>query len=228
VFEDGLLDIMLEYKPMNTNNDNAQFMFLIAEASSDATFLKAQVYTPSCLDCSLKREGVCSRPHRHSSAHAGSIISMAGATLAYQSTDSNGAPIYGIHTQNAQTGTRALCLPFTLFGLGRSPNFVQSLKVGLPSVVNAAEGTVPMNDTNTWEQIVPNSRMYIVPPTKDGNGWIGRLYLTPSRLVLLSVATMTALLAIVLTIILGLWWRERQLDNNERKQQSQRFDFNAM
>ena len=54
----------------------------------------------------------------------------------------------------------SLQLPYSIFGLGSTPNFVEELKVGLlaPTVNNEIKGLI-----KEWHQIIPNSQLVINP-----------------------------------------------------------------
>ena len=145
-------------------------------------------------------------------------IAGPGSTTKYQINGDDGT-VYGSNSQLSQSTHRAMQLPFSLFGLGRSPNFVENLYVGIPS-------WKPMS--RNWQQIVPNSRLYIIPNLNSTANWISRMYVTPSRLILLSGASLCCICAVILLIIAALQWRERKLDLAEKQQLSQRFHFDAM
>jgi len=113
-------------------------------------------------------------------------------------------------------------LPFVIFGLGRSPNFVDTLTVGTPAFPD------PLSQRMHWPQLVPNSRIYIIPPGPDKNSWTSRLYMTPSRLIIQSLTVMVAVCGIIVVIIAFLHWRERRQDQVERQAQAHRFHFDAM
>lgn len=101
--------------------------------------------------------------------------------------------------------------------MGRTPNFVDTLTVGLS------------NRSRDWTQIIPNSQMVVIPwPTDEPTKWKAQLFVTPSKLILMSVAGLTGLCGIITLIILGLYWKERQEDKKERLQESHRFHFDAM
>lgn len=136
----------------------------------------------------------------------------------FETEDSVGRMIRGAHSQLSQSTHHALQLPFALFGLGRSPNFVQSLLAGVPHSPPIRNGS--------WHQIVPNARLYLIP-TNEGE-WISRLFLTPSRLILLSVAALGAICFVIIVFIAALHWRERREDQIERQRDSHKFHFDAM
>ncbi|VDO52974.1 unnamed protein product [Brugia timori] len=117
-------------------------------------------------------------------------------------SDSWGHDQVGSQCQMPQTTHRALHTPFALFGLGRSPNFVdydfvlsfcncaKDMKLMQSFAVHIGSPRVPLagslhygNQHYYLKQIVPNSRLIVVPPKGDGVHWQSRLYLTPSQLI---------------------------------------------
>uniref|UniRef100_A0A914VR73 T-cell immunomodulatory protein n=1 Tax=Plectus sambesii TaxID=2011161 RepID=A0A914VR73_9BILA len=213
--EDGSLDVLVEYE---TKEKVTQFNFIPCEDKGDTTFLKVEVFTKICYqDC---KDSGDSGENRY-----GSSISWHGTSLKYTMSDTSGDQRHGVQTQMAQTSHRTLQLPYATFGLGRSPNFVDTLIVGTPSYPSGPE------QKNHWTQLVPNARMYIIPPGPDGNGvhgWVSRLYMTPSRLIIQSLIVLVAVCGIIVVIIAFLHWRERKQDLVERQAQAHRFHFDAM
>lgn len=145
---------------------------------------------------------------------------MPGASLSYVMIDTEGNDISSAYTQQTSTTYRSLLLPYALFGLGRSPNFVDKLRLGIPSAKAVSQ---------TWVQIVPNSRMYVIPYEPDKpNQWVGRLYVTPSRLILLSVAALGGACVLIIITVIILHWYEVRVDRKERELQRKHFHFDAM
>lgn len=71
--------------------------------------------------------------------------------------------------------------------------------------------------------------MVVIPfPTTEPSKWKAQLFVTPSKLILLSAAALTGVCGGITLIILALYWRERQEDKKERLQESHRFHFDAM
>uniref|UniRef100_A0A8R1U0C9 T-cell immunomodulatory protein TIP C2 domain-containing protein n=1 Tax=Onchocerca volvulus TaxID=6282 RepID=A0A8R1U0C9_ONCVO len=135
--------------------------------------------------------------------------------------------IVGSQCQMPQTTHRALHTPFALFGLGRSPNFVDYVHIGSPRVPLA--GSLYYGNQHYYlKQIVPNSRLIVVPPKGDGIHWQSRLYLTPSQLIKQSLMVLISVCIILLLVVVFLHYRERRADKHERQAQSHRFHFDAM
>ena len=155
----------------------------------------------------------------------GSGITWHGACASFSMTDSYlpSGSRFSMQCQLPQTSHRVLHNPFILFGLGRSPNFVDKVRLGTPRWPGNQD-----NERHSLNQIVPNSRIIVVPPEKDDVHWLSRLYLTPSRLIKQSVIILVSMCGILLILIAILHYRERQQDQKERQSQTHRFHFDAM
>ena len=130
--------------------------------------------------------------------------------------------VFFVAAQLSQSAYFPLQLPYTVFGLGQTPNFVDELTVGVPSFKKDAR-------KRTWTQIIPNSQLVVLPnPLDKPSSWTLQLYLTPSRkmmatgLVLLGTCLACALVVLVLYLL------ERREDTIEKQQASQKFHFDAM
>lgn len=56
---------------------------------------------------------------------------LPGPSFAYKTTTQDGNPRNAIAAQLPQSAHFTLNLPFTIFGLGRTPNFIDKLKIGV-------------------------------------------------------------------------------------------------
>ncbi|KAK5978488.1 FG-GAP repeat protein, partial [Trichostrongylus colubriformis] len=206
--EDGNLDILIEYKPFE---GETKFSFIPCDDKGDVTFLKVTVFTNVCgKDCKMLPKEL------------GSGISWGGACASFSMSDGWGGSLKSSACQIPAGTHRALAPPYVLFGLGRSPNFVDELTIGAPLYADALNAR-----QHTLKQIVPNSRIVVIPP-KDGSQWLTRLYVTPSQLILQSLAVIALVCAMLLMVVAFLHYRERKEDRVERQQQSHRFHFDAM
>lgn len=134
-----------------------------------------------------------------------------------------GPPKRSVQCQLPQSSHRVFHSPFVLFGLGRSPNFVDEVVLGSPRWPNELN-----NQRHSLKQIVPNSRIVVVPPEREGTFWQVRLYLTPSQLIIQSLLVQISVCFVLSCLAIGLHLKEQQADKRERQQQSHRFHFNAL
>jgi integrin alpha FG-GAP repeat containing protein 1 len=142
---------------------------------------------------------------------------LPGPSIDYYTTTQEGTKMHGASAQLPQSAYFSLHLPYTIFGLGRTPNFVDSVVVGLA------------NHSRTWQQLIPNSQIIVIPwPTDEPQNWKAQLFVTPSKIILKSVFALGGVCLVILFIILGLHIKERKEDKVEKLQESMRFHFDAM
>lgn len=142
---------------------------------------------------------------------------LPGPRVAYYTTTQDGYPQNGTSAQIPQSAYFALQLPYTVFGLGRTPNFVDTLTVGM------------CNRSREWKQLIPNSQMVVIPrPIKEPGQWKAQLFVTPSKLIVMSTIALGGTCFVILLIILGLYIKEKREDKLEKLQEAHRFHFDAM
>lgn len=116
-----------------------------------------------------------------------------------------------------QSAYFSLHLPYTVFGLGRTPNFVDFIEIGLAK------------QSRRWPQTIPNSQIFVIPaPLDQPANWKIQLFVTPSKIIIKSVFALLGICFVILLIILGLHIKERREDKLEKLQEAQRFHFDAM
>lgn len=203
--EKGVLDVLLVHRSANGQLQMAAYKNTL---DYDANFIKVVVLTGRCYaNCS------------HGRIPYGT--NLPGPSISYRTTQPNGELQLACSAQLSQSAYSALQLPYTLFGLARSPNFLETLRVSLSYVPNPA--------SREWTQIIPNSQMIIIPTLEaSSKHWLNKLFVTPSRAIVLSAAALGGFgffLAIVVTILHA---RERRADKLEQLAVANRFHFDAM
>lgn len=113
LLEDGSLDLLVEYDYGNST----RFGFIYCPDKGDTTFLKVQVFT-----------GLCKEHCKPVPDDTGSSVSFQGACASFSMTDGWGGSTHSTACQVPASSNRALYLPFLLYGLGRSPNFVDEVR----------------------------------------------------------------------------------------------------
>ncbi|VDN51020.1 unnamed protein product [Dracunculus medinensis] len=211
--EDGTLDVLLEYRDVDRTDMTIDF--IRCEDKGDTTFLKVQVFS-----------SVCQNNCGSTKTRIGSGIAWHGACTMFSMSGSWGTEQRGIQCQMPQTTHRALSTPFALFGLGRSPNFIDYVHIGSPRFLRLPGHSG--NQHYDLKQIVPNSRLIVVPPKDNNSHWQSRLYLTPSQLIIQSLAVLVSVCILLLFLVALLHFRERRADAHERQAQSHRFHFDAI
>nr|CAG4641567.1 EOG090X03KG [Eurycercus lamellatus] len=201
VQEKGILDVLLV---RHDSKDGFQLAAYKNTLDYDANFIKVLVLTGRCYaNCS------------HGRIPYGT--NLAGPSISYRTTQPTGEPQSTIAVQLSQSSYHSLQLPYTLFGLARSPNFLEFLKIGIYSA------------QREWTQIIPNSQMIIIP-TLDGRpgSWLNKLFVTPSRAIVLSAAALAGFGFFLAIVVAVLHCRERRADKLEQLAVANRFHFDAM
>ncbi|XP_046492166.1 T-cell immunomodulatory protein isoform X1 [Neodiprion pinetum] len=206
-YQDGILDVILieqegnEYRTLAFKNS----------LDYDANFVKVMVLTGLSNSLYPITPGTLGKKKRTYGTN------LPGPSIAYKTTTQDGSMRMAVAAQLPQSAHFSLNLPYSTFGLGRTPNFIDTLTIGLS------------NKSREWTQIIPNSQMVVIPtPISEPSRWKVQLFVTPSKLILLSVAALTATCALIIAIIFGLYWKERREDKIEKLQEAHRFHFDAM
>ncbi|XP_078489525.1 T-cell immunomodulatory protein-like [Ciona intestinalis] len=155
-----------------------------------------------------------------------------GANVRYTSTNVMGGVQISSACQLTQSSHLSLQLPYVLFGLGRLPNFIDTLTVSMPAPLLA---TTPGNPTSyiaphsTWTMLIPNSKLYIIPyPLNDSSSWKNVLVVTPSRNIISTAFVLLSTCIVVAITIIVLHCMERREDKREKIREAHRFHFDAM
>ncbi|CAH2002991.1 unnamed protein product [Acanthoscelides obtectus] len=201
-YQDGILDcIMVTY-----NGKDYRAAAFKNSLDYDANFIKVMVLTGLTNQNNDMINGRVGKKRRTYGTN------LPGPSISYKTTTQDGDIRHGVSAQLPQSAHFSLNLPYTIFGLGRTPNFVDQLTIGLS------------NQSRIWPQIIPNSQMVVIPwPPNDPSRWKAQLFVTPSKLILMSVAALTTICGIITVIIGALYWKERQEDKKERLSESHRF-----
>lgn len=206
-YQDGILDVIM----VQFNGTKYKTVAFKNTLDYDANFIKVMVLTGLSNKNNPMMMGRVGKKRRTYGTN------LPGPRISYRTTTQEGHPRHAASAQLPQSAHFSLNLPYTIFGLGRTPNFVDSLLVGLS------------NHSREWTQIIPNSQMVVIPwPPNEPWKWKAQLFVTPSKLILMSVAALTGVCGLITVIIGVLYWKERQEDKKERLSESHRFHFDAM
>ena len=115
-----------------------------------------------------------------------------------------------------QTSHYALALPYTIFGLGMAPNFVDYLTANVSG------------NSKIWPQIIPNSQLYVIPYTTDISNWDLKLMITTSKNIVITGLALVGTCALCSVIIVMLHIREKRQDRMAKLQDMKGFHFDAM
>lgn len=231
LYEDGTLDFLVAGRGGGgggaADDDQPRVAaFANVTKNSDAYFLKVIVLSGIC-------SANCPGPSEIATPYG---TNLPGQMVRYNTTrplasggvGGNGRIITAAAAQLTQTAARALQLPYTIFGLGLSPNFIDAMTV----FVSDASGAVDPSTggrSHTWTQIIPNSQVYVVPyPPKQTSKWIMKLFIAASRNILLTGLALIGTCVLATLVIGALHWRDRRQDRREKLQEANRFNFDAM
>eukprot|EP00002_Diphylleia_rotans_P038355 TRINITY_DN8703_c0_g4_i3.p1 TRINITY_DN8703_c0_g4~~TRINITY_DN8703_c0_g4_i3.p1 ORF type:complete len:610 (+),score=111.83 TRINITY_DN8703_c0_g4_i3:82-1911(+) len=212
--EDGIGDLMVLTDPaMFDGNGPSDAVLYENPANSDSFFLKAMALNGLCMSwCPSGAKFPDPRPYG---------VNQVGATFKFTVTELDGTKHIRQETQLSQSSHMALQAPYTLYGLGRTNNYVEEFFLGMP--------LKQPKHYAYWIAIVPNSRLIAVPyKPSDPLTWQLELYVSPSsQLLWVSVAVLVSLVAVGL-IILILEYKERKEDEAEKRATAHLFSFDAL
>ncbi|XP_054286025.1 T-cell immunomodulatory protein-like isoform X2 [Macrosteles quadrilineatus] len=207
--QDGVLDLIF------VHSQDKPTMFNVSAYRNtldyDANFVKVMVVT----GLTNVEHPLNPGPLRKSAGVYGT--NLPGPKVMYQTTTQEGDPRSAVATQIPQSAHFTLNLPYTIFGLGRTPNFIDTLTVQV------------YGKSRQWTQLIPNSQMVVIPwPIEEVYSWKVQLFVTPSKLIFQSVLALLATCVFISLIIAALYWKERKEDHLEKLQEAHRFHFDAM
>lgn len=186
------------YKPLAFKND----------LDYDSNFIKCIVLTGLENIGNSTEKGHFGKKKRHYGTN------LPGPKIEYETTTIEGNKQKGVSSQIPQSSYLALQLPYTMFGLGRTPNFVDSLNVGIS------------NRSRTWTQLIPNSQMIVIPKELDDTStWKAQLFVTPGKLIIKSLMALSGTCVLIMIVILCLYLKERREDRIERLNGNNRFHY---
>lgn len=208
-YQDGILDVILV--EVNKSTSTYRTAAFKNSLDYDANFVKVMVLTGRNNSMYPISPGSLGQKKRTYGTN------LPGPSIEYETTTQDGSRRNAFAAQLPQSAHFSLNLPYTTFGLGRTPNFVDCLKIGIGGKLRE------------WPQIIPNSQMVVIPnPMGEPLKWKAQLFVTPSKLILLSAAALTGTCGLISFIIVALYWKERREDKIEKLQEAHRFPFDAM
>ncbi|KAG2020932.1 hypothetical protein CC2G_006216 [Coprinopsis cinerea AmutBmut pab1-1] len=209
--EDGTLDIMVQ---RTGAAGKGQVTFVQNNFYYDAFFLKAIVLNGAC------ENGMCYGGPNGTEKYHPFGVSYSGATYKYTVLDTAGHRSAAQVGQLPQTSYHSLQTPYSFFGLGRTNNYIENLFVG--TTVHAKEHWIDM------EGVIPNSRVVILPSTKEGETWRRELFLRPGEWIPWVTVTCLAGTAVLAIIVFVLHLNEKREDELERRRASHHINFDAL
>jgi len=214
LYEDGKPDILVS--SVETNDYNYDHVFLDAHINhlmDDATFIKVMVASGLCYDDCSAVKGPNSTPTFEPSDENVLVKGVAygtnqpGPHICHELIDTEGYRRFGCNGQLTQSANFPLQMPYTIFGLGSTPNFVDVLKATIPGA------NTSFIRTGYWTQIVPDAQVVLIPYPMDApSQWRSKLFLTPSDKVLSTLITLASI-CILLIIVIAFLHRKEILED---------------
>lgn len=209
LYEDGKMDLLV------VEADEEQGGYTVSAYTnttqdSDAYFIKVIVLSGSCYhNCA-----------HHSSDYVPYGTNTGGQVISYKSQRPGPETFdsyQSVAAQMPQTSHFSLGLPYTIFGLGLAPNFVDYLSVNIST------------HSHQWPQIIPNSQLYVIPyPPDKPDQWDAKLIIFTSKNIVMAGLALIGTCVLVTFIIILLHTRERRQDHRAKLQEANRFHFDAM
>ncbi|PRP77564.1 hypothetical protein PROFUN_00425 [Planoprotostelium fungivorum] len=220
--EKGKLDIIV----MHGNKERVSLVY--NNLVNDAFFLKTMALNGLCVGwCGSGSSMTFTTPKPYG-------VNQYGASFKYTISDIHGNQKAIQGAQLTQSGHNSLSLPYILFGLGRTSNYIEQVYAGLP-IAKAVHYSM-------WICIIPNSQLVAVPfPLDSPDEWQLDLYIKHSGLLLWVVVTVITTLIVIAATIIFFRWREKVMtarriqvdllqveDERIKKETAHLFSFNAM
>ncbi|RKP11179.1 hypothetical protein THASP1DRAFT_11906 [Thamnocephalis sphaerospora] len=222
--EDGTLDILsLSKQPGGSRAGKAARVVVPVQNNyfNDAFFLKTLVLNGVCPGrCSTEAGYARQRPYG---------VSYYGASFKYTVIDRRGRKHAKEVAQLSQSAYVPLQMPYCLFGLGRTNNYVEELFIGVTR--HQASGWQARH-YRAWAGVIPNSQLVVVPyqaaDVHAPDGWTRELFVNPSAYVPSVLLTLIGASIILAIIVMLLDWREKREDQREKRSISHVLNFDAL
>ncbi|GAW81269.1 T-cell immunomodulatory protein homolog precursor [Plasmodium gonderi] len=202
IYENGVLDILIfgKYKTSNKQNKYAAVGF-IRSNETDSLFLKSTALNGICVNDCYKEKDKITTKTLGGNAH--------GPTFKITVIDVNGVKSSRIGIQKSQSAHSPLQLPYVLFGLGRTSNYVEEFYVGMP--------THEQKYYNMWVSIIPNSHIIVIPyPLENSNKWQIQLSVNPSKK-FYSIIYITLICLTVIGILIFILDRREKVEDSKEE-----------
>ncbi|KAF9174373.1 hypothetical protein BGX21_001266 [Mortierella sp. AD011] len=240
--EDGTVDIMLLRNTVGQQAAGRSITMIHNNYFNDAFFLKTLASNGVSPTWSGEYD---TKPAKVDAKPFG--VNYPGATFKFTVLDTSGKKRANQVAQYPSSTYLGLALPFSLFGLGRTNNYVEELFVGVTR-------NQPEHYT-TYAGVIPNSQLIIIPYQEEdashllseseaGSGenassaaaenkggpseWTLELYIRPGDYVPWVFVVLATAIAILAGVVVGLNWMEKREDERERKKALHIINFDAL
>lgn len=142
-------------------------------------------------------------PSSSSDFDSTALANAVGVTIEWRLTNLDGDKTISSVSQKSQWNYGSLQLPFATYGLGRTNNYIEDLRVSY-----AGFGV-----SNSWTPVIPNSQLMVLPES-EGLWMLETLLKDNSRVYQMIYISILCLLGMGV-LILFLNWRENQEDKRD-------------
>ncbi|CAO3663293.1 unnamed protein product [Umbelopsis ramanniana] len=216
IAEDGTLDILVLQLEGSSSSLGRTAQFVLNNYFNDAFFLKGLVSNGVC-------PGYCPNEPRFPSPKPYGV-NYPGATFKFTVLDTSGVKRVHQVPQLSQTGYLSLQTPYSLFGLGRTNNYIEEMFAG--TTRHQAQNYL------FYEGVIPNSQLIFIPYQPDGvedsSTWKVELYIQPADYIPWVFVTLAGAAAILATVVATLNWMEKREDRLERRKALHIVNFDAL
>ncbi|CAO3685637.1 unnamed protein product [Umbelopsis vinacea] len=216
IAEDGTLDILVLQAEGSGSSLARTAQFVLNNYFNDAFFLKGIVSNGVC-------PGYCPTEPRFPTPKPYGV-NYPGATFKFTVLDTSGVKRVHQVPQLSQTGYLSLQTPYSLFGLGRTNNYIEEMFAG----------TTRHQTQNYlfYEGVIPNSQLIFIPyqpeDVADTSTWKVELYIQPADYIPWVFVVLAGAAAILATVVATLNWMEKREDRLERRKALHIVNFDAL
>jgi integrin alpha FG-GAP repeat containing protein 1 len=117
--------------------------------------------------------------------------------------------------QLSQSSHLSLGLPYVMYGLGRTNNYIENFFMGFP----CAKGS---EHFSRWSGVIPNSQVIVFPYNEENpSSWKIELLISPSESAKYVIAALISTILVLGITIAYLHWKEKKEDQTEKKRSSE-------
>eukprot|EP00762_Andalucia_godoyi_P001848 ANDGO_06018.mRNA.1 T-cell immunomodulatory protein homolog len=206
--ENGILDLAV----ISWNSEKKAFetTFLYTNFYLDAFFLKVLGLNGVCASW-------CSEGSRFPNPKPFGV-NMPGVSSKFVVTQLDGSKVPASGFQLAQLGSQNLEMPYAVYGLGRTNNYIEYFYMGFPNGVH-----------RDWNALIPNAQVIAINyPPSSPDEWQLEMFISPAAIILWMIFTL-GLIFLALGIPIAVYkWRELKEDKEEKQRTAHLFSFDAL
>ncbi|KAI8072567.1 hypothetical protein BC940DRAFT_292890 [Gongronella butleri] len=208
--EDGSLDILVLQGSASSQTSARTPNFVINNYFNDAFFLKGLISNGA-----PPQDGSSAKPYG---------VNYPGGNFKFTVLDTSGTKRVHQVPQLSQASYMTLQTPYSLFGLGRTNNYIEEMFAGVTRH--------QQQNYLFYEGVIPNSQLVFLPfqpeNVEDSSSWKVELYVQPADYIPWVLVSLIASSLILATVVAVLFWMERREDERERRKALHIINFDAL